>query len=369
MVRRFLQLNGLAVIGMVMLHSAGWGYTALLWFTDAYLPGATTPNFDQVGSLSYFGLRTIEQLVSFSIAGFLIVSGYFIAFSSRRKATVSWKMVWTRIRYLLIPYLLWSSLLLVASYLQGAQYTFERVIRILVTGGAADGYYYIPMLCQMYLLAPFLVPLVRRSPRALLLLTAIILVVLQIFQYLQAFGVAVPAPLLFLTKSWIFLGNLFWFVSGVVIGFNLELLKAWLGKAKRWLPGLAVVLLILGILEWELIQALSGKPFLPIRVTLLDNLYAAAVVLAYLAYADLEFPYYQQLSDLGGKSYGVYLTNSPVLEFAARTIYLLLPWILAYQILFQPILWAAGLGIPLAMMAIISATKSPARRYSEYVFG
>lgn len=369
MVKRFLLLNGLAVIGLVLFHAAGWGFTALFWWTDADIPDVTTPNFDQIGSLSYYGLRTVEQLASFSIAAFLVVSGYFVAFSARQQSTVSWRMVWARIHYLLIPYLLWSSVLLVANYIQGAQYTWYRLIRILLIGGAADGYYYVPMLCQLYLLAPWLVRLARRNWMALLLASAIILIGLQIVLYLVAFGVAVPASLRFLTRAWLFPSNLFWFVSGIVIGFNLQPLKLWLGRAKRWLPGMAVVLLLLGILEWELIQAFSEQPFLPTRLTLLDNLYAAVVVLAILAFGEEVIPYDRQLSGLGGKSYGVYLANSAALELAARAIYVLLPWILAYQLLFQPILWAAGLGIPLAMMAIVSATKSPARKYSKYIFG
>jgi hypothetical protein len=52
---------------------------------------------------------------------------------------------------------------------------------------------------------------------------------------------------------------------------------------------------------------------------------------------------------------------------AARAIYHFLPALLGYQIVFQPILYAAGLGIPLLLMALVR--HSPARRFYAYQFG
>jgi peptidoglycan/LPS O-acetylase OafA/YrhL len=45
-------------------------------------------------------------------------------------------------------------------------------VRRYLTGGASGSYYYIPMLVQMYLLSPLLVPLAKKHWRLTLLVTA-----------------------------------------------------------------------------------------------------------------------------------------------------------------------------------------------------
>ncbi|MCL4262320.1 MAG: acyltransferase [Anaerolineae bacterium] len=366
MLKRFLLLNGLATIGVVMNHAAGWGYTALFWFTFGEWGDV---NFSAVGSPSYFGLRFIEQLIAFSIAAFLVVSGFFIAFAARRSASVSWGTVRSRIVYLIVPYLLWSAAIFLFDFVQGERYTPRQYVVRLLTGGVTDGYYYVPMLCQMFLLSPLLVRLARWNWRVLLGGTAVILLAVQSITYLQIMGTAVPTWLTFWTQAWLFPSNLLWFTLGIIVGFNLTTFKEWIGRW-RWLwLATAVLLLPLGILEWEFWQAISGEPFLPTRLTLLDMLYAAAVIFSWLAFENFTPPRAQNLNDLGAKSYGVYLANSPVLDVTARAIAAILPFIMLHQLLLQPILWVAGLGIPLLLMAIVGNERSPVRTYYKYIFG
>lgn len=370
MLKRFLLLNGLATIGVVMNHAAGKGYTALFWWTDKYMPGATVPDFSQAGSLSYYGLRTIEQLIAFSISAFLVVSGFFIAFSARQKSGVSWNTVKTRLWYLIIPYLLWSIAIFARDYIVYDElYTPLQYGRRLLEGGVISGYYYVPMLCQLFLLAPFLVKAARRSWRMVIIVALIIHIFIQMILFLDSLGVFVPRWLMFWTSSWLFPNNLIWFTLGIVVSFNLKPFKAWLATTKKWWLLTAVVLIPIGIIEWEIIQNLSGQPFLPTRLTLIDSLYAAAVIFAILGYETITLPREHELNDLGTKSFGIYLANSPVLDTVVGLVLLVIPALLAYQILYQPLLWAAGLGIPLLLMTAVAFKKSPIRSYYQYFFG
>lgn len=367
MLKRFLLLNGVATIGVVMNHAAGWGYTALFWFAgSSWLDVA---DYRPVGGFSYYGLRTIEQLIAFSIAAFLVVSGFFIAFAARQHASVSWSTVRQRIVYLLAPYLLWSAAIFVFNFLQGEMLPIRQYLLRLATGGVTDGYYYVPMLIQMFLLSPLLVRAARWNWRVLLVITAVLLLAVQSATYLRVMGVAVPAWLSFWTRSWLFPGNLFWFTLGIVIGFNLAAFKEWANRWRWVWLGTAVLLVPLGILEWERIQIASGQPFLPTHLTLLDSVYAAAVIFAWLAFTNATPPRAQELNDLGAKSYGVYLANSPVLDVTARLMAVLTPLLLSYQVVFQPLLWVAGLGVPLLLMTAVSYRKSPVRAYYQYIFG
>ena len=53
--------------------------------------------------------------------------------------------------------------------------------------------------------------------------------------------------------------------------------------------------------------------------------------------------------------------------FVGRVIRQLSPWMLAQQLVLQPVLFAFGLSIPLLFMA--SVARSPVRRSYRYLFG
>jgi hypothetical protein len=89
--------------------------------------------------------------------------------------------------------------------------------------------------------------------------------------------------------------------------------------------------------------------------------------LCFLAFDTISIPFQKQLSNIGGKSLGIYLANIPVVYATAVLLYRFAPWTLGYQVIYQLILITFGLGVPLLMMRLIR--QSPARRYYRYVFG
>lgn len=371
MVRRFLLLNGLAIIGAVVYHASGWGFTAMFWWTHRYAE-VSVPNFDQMGSAAYYALRAVEQLIIFAVPAFLFVSGFFIAFAAgRTRHTVSWQTIGARVQGLLIPYLLWSLLLWTADFLQGERYAPLVYLQMLVTGRTASPYYFVPLLIQFYLLSPLLVPLAKKRGPLLLVIAAIIQLSVRTLIFLNTME-ALPAslqPAMPLTASWFFPGHLLWSTSGIVAGFHLDSFKRLLARIKWGALAAALILYPLGILEWEWLLRTSSELWIGARETLLDSFFAAAVILTFLAFSDLKIPFANELSDLGSKSFGIYLAHSPVLEYTARAVYLLAPWLLAHQILFQPLLIFMGLAVPLLLMRVANMERSPVRIYYQYIFG
>ncbi len=371
MIRKLLILNGLAILGVILFHSTGWGFVAMFAWVYRYMPDAAS-NFEQAGNAAYYAFRLIEQLIVVSIPAFLFVSGFFIAFATgRTHKTVGWTVVGARIKNMLIPYLLWSLLTFVAwLVLDGRRLSLSEYGRLLLTGGATPAYYYVILLCQFYLFSPILVPLARKQWKLLLLAALILQLTVQVLQYPVILGFDVPTaiqPFVDKVPKWFFPARAFWFTLGVVAGFHLKGLKTWLAPYKwAWL-GLTVVTYALGVIEWELYIQWSGHIGMAHRETLLDNVYSLAFIFAFFAFANVSIPLSRQLGNLGGKSFGIYMAHVPVMEYTARAIYLLLPWLLAYQILFQPVLIVLGLGIPLLLMALME--KSPVQKYYQYVFG
>ncbi len=369
MVKRLLSLNGLAVLGAVINHASGWGFTAMFWWTGRYQRGPAT-DFSALGSAPYYALRVAEQLIMFSIPAFLFVSGFFVAFATgRRRESMGWRPIGIRIRDLAIPYLFWS---LVLFAWKGAQGSFDRPIGYLESlafGRAAAPYYYVPLLAQYFLLSPLIVPLVRKHWKPVLFAAGLLQLTVHVARYPVLLGrdVAVAEWIVSHSPGWFFPQTCFWFVFGVFAGFHLPVIKQWLSRWRRFLAGLTVISASLAFLEWEFLFRLSGREWLPPAVTALDSLYAGAFLLTFIAFDDLHPPFTSQLRELGARSFGVYLMHAPVLEFVARLTYHGAPWILGHELLFQPLLILAGVGVPLTVM--IAIDRSSARRCYRYIFG
>jgi membrane-bound acyltransferase YfiQ involved in biofilm formation len=369
MVRRLLYLNGLAVLAVVFYHSSAWGFISMFWWTHRYRP-VTVPNFDQFGSLSYFGLRLVEQLIIFAIPAFLFVSGYFISIATgRRQSTIGWNLVGTRIKNLIIPYLIWSIIIISLLAIEGTRYTRWEFLTLILLGQAAAPYYFVPLLVQFYLLSPVIVLMIKSKGKLFLLLAALIQVMILSTRYSAILGFDNPIMefLSLFNKSYLVPGQIFWFSFGIYVGFHPDILKQFLNKVKWLLLSLAVLTFFIGVFEWEVLLHLSGQDWISPRETLVDHLYAGAIILTYLAFEKFNSPFSAQLQNIGTKSYGVYLIHAPVLQYTARIVYHIMPGLFAYQFVFQIVLIVLGLGIPLLMMTFVN--KSPARRYYEYAFG
>lgn len=400
MVRRLLLLNGLAIVGVVVNHSIGWGFVALYWWADRYRD-VTVPNFDAIGSLNYWLLRAGEALVLFAIPAFLFVSGYFAAFALRRSGQPPlsrsgavrssavlgvtagvlapegpWSIVGSRIKALLIPYVIWSVIYLTLDLAFGNAYTPVSYGRRLALGGAAPGFYYVPLLVQCYLLAPFLVALAGDHWKLLLSGTSILWLAAMLAAYLSV--LAPESPILgaisWLSPSWFFPSLCFWFVIGIVSGTHLGQFKRWLARLSR--PALLILplLWLASILEWEAIMRAASVAHIAQFRTLTDELASAAVIIAFLgggplpARLDRRLPRGGlRLQSLGAKSFGIYLTHALGLIFTAKILYHQAPQLLGHQLLFQPLLILAGLCVPLLLMHLVD--HSPFRWAYKYLFG
>ena len=369
MVRRLLYLMGIAVICVVLNHASGWGFVSMFWWTDRYMP-VSVPNFEQLGSVSYYALRMIEQFIIFAIPSFLFVSGFFLAFATgRNRTTVGRDVIFTRVKNLLIPYLIWSCVLLGLEVILGRNLTLEEFIRILLTGQATEAYYFIPVLIQLYLISFFLIPLARKYWKSVLILTGLLQLFILLVRYVMILGLDIPAlqPFYFLTSSWLFTSFLFWFTFGVVFGFHNPVIKPWLIRIRWYVLASLVVVFFLGIFEWEALLQASGKEWIAPQETFIDQIYAGLFLIAFLGFESAALPGMRTISQIGTKSFGVYLVHSLALIYTAKLIYHFIPGLLGVQWLFQPILFAAGLGLPLLLMEITA--RSPARRYYSVLFG
>jgi len=367
MIRKFLYLNGIAIISVILFHASGWGFTAMFPWAHRYMVSGTDPYLN-IGSVSYFVLRFVEQLVMFSIPIFLFVSGYFVAFNTGKEKTIAWKSILNRIKFLIIPYLVWTFIFLVLNFLEGKRPGLADLLKIFLTGSITPAYYFVILLIQFYLISPFLVPLAKNHWKVLLLVTGILQISFHLLQYLIILQPENTISILiirFLPK-WLFIVRLFWFCLGLVIGFHrAEIKKYFDGKAILWYSS-ALILFIIGIFEWEFLLRMSRSNWIETRETIIDAAYAFALLFAILS-TEKVLPLRNQVEKTGGQSFGIYLAHIPVMEYLARGIYHLAPWLLGQTLIFVLIIASVGLFIPLLGMWIFR--KTFLNRYYGYVFG
>ena len=367
MVRKLLYINGLAIISVVLYHASAWGFISMFWWTHRYRPVGEV-NFDQLFNFEYYSLRIIEQLVIFAIPAFIFVCGYYVAVATgRNNKTIAWKTVLNRIKVLAIPFIVWSVIYIVFNIFKGERYTALDFFLIIITGKVSDPFYFIPLLIQLYLLAPFLVFLIKKGWKPVLAVSAVIQVLVLVFRYISIIRPDHLPLFSTLSENIFFSSYLFWFVLGIVVAFNSGSFKALLVKYRKlYLVG-TIVFFIIGVLEWETIFRTSGLAYIPPTETLIDHIYAIFLIFSLFAYEGAQFPFFNRLTGLGTQSYGIYLSHSLALESSARIIYHIFPSVMEFTIVFLFIIVIAGLGIPLLLMYLVS--KLPIRRYYSYLFG
>ncbi|GAP10783.1 uncharacterized protein conserved in bacteria [Bellilinea caldifistulae] len=368
MSKRFLLLNGIAIINVVINHSIGWTYVAMFWWVHRYT-ALSSPDFSQLYSSTYFLLRTLEQWIIPSIPAFLMVSGFFAAFSAGKKRALDWNFVVSRVKYLAIPYLLWSTLMIIFNALQNTRYTLIQLLRMYLTGQAAEAYYFVPLLISLYLLSPVLIRLVNWNWKILLASTALLQALTKLADYPVIIGMNLPlTPFFsFINSGWFFIGHIFWFSFGMIIGFRQIEIKENFHKIRWLLLIISVVFFIAGIFEWEWLLIQSGQTWIGPHETLIDNLYSAAILSAFIGFFNIRFPFSKKIEELGPKSFGVFLAHSLFLIIAARGIYHFFPQLLGLPLLFFLILVVVGLSIPLVLMKM--TINSFLKPIYTYLFG
>lgn len=371
MTKRVFLLMGIAIFAVVLSHAAGWGQVAMVNWADRYRP-VTVPNFDAVGSLAWDIIVFVRQAVVWAVPAFLFCSGFFVAYSARGGlGKYSWKMARVRVVDLLIPYTIWSLVWFAADALEGNIYPLGEYLRRLIVGTADGGaYFFIPMLCQFYLLSPLIVPVAKGRPKHLLAATALIQLVGFVIQYLKISGVEVSPYISWLTAPWLFFMWTTYFALGLVCGFHSARLKQVVLQHKWILIGALVLFGAVSVFEAEAIFWATAMNYdvRYVPFTFSAWLFSIAFILAFLVFDRIAVPLPAKVNLLAGKSYGIYLIHIKAMSYVARIIRQIAPQLLAYPILVvAPVMLIVGFAVPLLLMNIVS--RSPARMFYRYLFG
>jgi peptidoglycan/LPS O-acetylase OafA/YrhL len=231
-------------------------------------------------------------------------------------------------------------------------------------------YYYIPLVIQFYVLAPFLIPFAKKNWKAFLVLAVLLELGRFTLKYVARIGLDFPGFdfLMMITPRWLFPNLFSYFAVGLVASFHRDRLMDWLTRHRWQLLAVTIGLAVLTMVEYEVVSRAIGQRWLGSFFGGYSRLfYALAFVFCFLAFDKVEIPFSQQISALGGKSLGVYLVHSRLMYIAAVFLYDWTPEILGNQYLYLTILAVFAVGGSLLLMELVKIT--PARKYYKYIFG
>ena len=367
MIKRAWLLTGLAMFLVILNHSAGFGITALFWWTDQYRSVRSIPNYDQIGSFSYFLILMSMVLGEVAVPIFLFSSGLFFNYSMRGVSTHSGKTFWLRIQSLLLPYIAWSLVILL---LDGAETIlkgetnlgfFDFIVRIL-TFNTSGHYWFVGVIIQLNIAAYFTYSIIKSRWK----LCLIIFSVFSILNYCingSILNLGTPTILSFLLPR-LFPTSAVYFILGIVIGNHLGTATAMLSKRKKVLVGIGLasflVLLVESYTTYPVYHLVGMDP-------ISRMLFIFCSLLGLLAIDDKWLPFKKYFSLLGKQSYGIYLVHGIVIKYGARLVYHLAPQLLGYTPVFILMLLIVGIGIPIILMELVKRVQ--VRFAYQWLFG
>lgn len=348
MQRQYMALSGVAMVLVVLNHAIHMGFEGL----DRLGYPAITGGWR-------FGLTAVQALGAFAVPIFFFVSGSFMAYAARSAPRLSPSFVWKSVRHIVWPYVVWSLLYYVLMYV----YQGERTSAFGYLKNLAVGYpfHFVPLLISFYVASPLLVPIARRAGWLLLVVIGLYQLVLLNVRDPGMFGFSFPAQMRLLFPP--VLGNpladwAIYFPMGLVFGLHAAGWKPWLLRY-RWVFAAASVLLFAGgLLDVAGVAAMPWARYL----CPLPLMFVLPVI------DRKSIPEVSRLEAVGKRSYGLYLTHLIVMNLFIAVLELIGGQTVLMPVLIFPLLFAAGLLVPMLLMGNVQQ-RPATRRVYRYVFG
>ncbi|MEW6650924.1 MAG: acyltransferase [Chloroflexota bacterium] len=368
MIKKLMFLNGIATIAAVFHHSVHWIMISLFMWQERILP-AGRYGFIPGETITIWFFRITDQFAGVAVPLFLFVSGFFYGFANNRTTTkfdIRW--IASRIRYIWIPFAVWSSIILVLRVIEGSAFSLVQLVDIYIWGKAAGPYYYIPLIIQYIILSPFLFYLLKRFPRQTFSMAILIQVAASLTWYTPFLNISSPGlePAINFVKAWHVPHNLVWFTGGMCLYLYQSQIIAGLKKIKYFILATLVVLVILTQLELSQFIQYYQKDWIYSQSSLLTRILYFALILLIIVFQD-SIQKNSWIERLGTKSFGVYLAHILFLEVFARALYHVFPQLMRFTPVFWSLLMVFALAGPLILMRV--AEIKPIKRIYPYVFG
>lgn len=348
MSRQFAALRGVAIMLVVVNHSVALSLTRLK------TTGLPIPAPWQVTLLTI-----VKSWGLLAVPIFLFLSGAYVAYATKgRDLRVSYRTIVMSLRFVLVPYLIWSLLFYVLIFfINHDQYSVVGYLRNLVVGYPFN---FVPILVFFYFLGPILVRIGEGRPWLVLLGALVYQAICAGVLKPGLVGFKLPDWAYFLTIPGIRQSMAIWglfFPVGVVFSLHRSRMSAVLKRA------LVPVCLLTALFYTMVLADELTSSSLPIGGWLFP---IAGIFLVPLIPRE-SIPWVSWLEWLGKMAYGLYLTNLTIITLAITFLSSWLPFLFQILVVLVAILIAVTIGVNAGLFEIIS--RSPAPKLRRYFFG
>lgn len=346
--RSFPALRGLAIILVVLNHSIHMS------LNYARSQGVITPPYwEQV--LLYF----LSGLGIFAVPIFLYLSGAFFSYAaSQDNLKTNYKIVWTNVKHVAIPYVIWSLIFYLEIYLlHDKKFTLLEYVKNLVVGYPFN---FVPLLIFYYVISPLLIRAIRYLGWIIIGLIGIYQLILLNIISPGILGFSFPAWMAILAPPILSATLAEWaifFPLGLIYVKRIASLTGFIEKTRWVWLGLTLILYAIALLDvLEMISLPLARYFAPVTFILLTSIFKRNAI-----------PFVKQLEILGKKAYGLYLMNLILLDFILYLIESFIPGIFAFYLLLIPLMFILALTIPLWIIHSFERFHQPILQ--RYIFG
>ncbi len=304
-IRYFDILRGLAILGVVAIHSSSAG----LRFSD--------------NSLNFHFTVLWRQLINFSVPLFIAISGYFLAKKSMAHVDKYFTFLKKQIPRVYVPYFFWSIAWLVLAILTQNQ-SIIRELYELVTFQSSGPYYFIALIIQYYILLPILKRLANIKGLVFSIITSIVMS--GVIFYIRYFT-NISLPLIVYAGN--FVTWIMFFVLGLYLGSS-----ASINISNKLLISLTLVFYSLSCIESYVLYEMSQQAESAVTAVKASSFMYSLVLIVFL-FKNHNIIKSKVLKSIGEISFGVYLIHMFVLMVASRLLSRFFSPIESFQPIYQ----------------------------------
>lgn len=315
--------RGLAILAVLVNHAAFLTMVQSLAEGKGLVPRASGRIQPAPGLVAWIG---IQELTRFAVPLFLFLAGHFAV-----RTRHTWKAVWSRSKKLLYPHISWSLVALAWGWTWIPEMRWDgwEFLRRLVTGEALLGYFFTPLILQLYVLSRWGVPWIKKAPNKVLLGALLLQLLAMGWNYL-ALLVDLRGGSLPRVPEWAFPRFCFYFALGAWVGVRTGFVKKILLERRKALFLLtfasAVLLLTESRMAYDLLVKQGRFPDLgiffdalaPWKIT--TALWVTGALFCCLALGLRRLPGTFLFRRLGNRAFQVYLLHAPVLTALLKLI-------------------------------------------------
>ena len=283
-------IRGVGILAVVMVHVVSHGIF--------YSYGNATANV------------ILDALSRFCVPFFVFVSGAVFSYNYHDKKKYYGNFLFKRLRYIAIPYLLWSIL----GFVRYKIYAPQKIIIGLLTGNAMIHLYFIVLIFQFYIMSPILIHLCKINWKKTIVPSFLVnIMVLSVYSYLPIFANMNVNLGEYLQP---FINPLFWFayfVAGITVGINMDGFRELVARLRLTTLFTAwFFIMVISICEEYFIYV--NKGFIQHFFRPSNMLYSfVSIIFLWKLHGRINSCMKQVFSILGRYSFGIYLSHIPIL--------------------------------------------------------